>query len=144
MAGAQPDGGAAANFVKLPAREETMRHTSRLLTAGSLALLLALAACHKDRDKEDNRRVDGPAERAGKELDQATEKAAVHLEKAREDFQQAARETGRELDQAAEKAGENLNKAAEVVGEKLERAGEKVQASAAAARQEDEAKNKSK
>jgi hypothetical protein len=86
---------------------------------GAVLLGLTLAACHKEDDKRLN---EGPAERAGREIDQATAKAAV------------------ELDKAATHAEHNINKAAEVIGEKLEKAGEKVQESAREARTEEEAK----
>jgi len=67
----------------------------------SAALLLALAGCQKQEE--------GPAERAGKQIDQATEKVV----------QQA--------DKATEKVGQQVDKATEKVGQQLEKAGEKIQ-----------------
>jgi hypothetical protein len=84
-----------------------------------IILGLALAGCDRDEDKRIN---EGPAERAGRQLDKAASKAAV------------------ELDKAAEDAGRTINKAAEVIGEKMEKAGEKVQDSAREARAEEERK----
>lgn len=46
------------------------------------ALLVALSACQKE----------GPAEQAGKELDQATEKVGEQIEKAGDDIQDAAKD----------------------------------------------------
>ena len=46
------------------------------------ALLLALSACQKR---------EGPAEQAGKELDQATEKLGEQIEQAGDDIQDAAK-----------------------------------------------------
>lgn len=88
-----------------------------------LCATLALAAasgCQKPEDK----RV-GPAEQAGREIDQAAVKAGEKLEQA-----------GEKLDDAAQKAGEQLNKATEKLGEKVEQAGEKIQESARDARKD--------
>ncbi len=46
------------------------------------ALFLALSACQKQ---------EGPAERAGKEIDKATEKAGEQIEKAGQSIQDAAK-----------------------------------------------------
>jgi len=86
--------------------------TQKILLA--VMLLGGLAACHKSDDK----RI-GPAEQAGREIDQATQRAAVQLDHANDKLSDAARDTG-----------DKLNKAAEVVGEKVERAGEKIQETA--------------
>lgn len=55
-------------------------------TAGAIlimsALLVALPACQKQ---------EGPAERAGKEIDKATEKAGQQIEKAGQSIQDAAK-----------------------------------------------------
>jgi uncharacterized lipoprotein YehR (DUF1307 family) len=83
-------------------------------------LALALGGCQKPEDK----RI-GPAEQAGREIDQAAAKAGDKLEQA-----------GEKLDQAAQQAGEKLNKATEKLGEKVEQAGEKIQESAREARKE--------
>ncbi len=60
------------------------------------ALLAALAGCQKK---------EGPAETAGKKIDQAVEK------------------TGEKIDQAVEKTGEKIEEAKEKVGETLEKVG---------------------
>jgi hypothetical protein len=70
----------------------------------SAALLLALAGCQKQEE--------GPAERAGKKIDQATEKAA------------------QQVDKATDKVGQQVDKATQQVGQQLEKAGEKMQAAA--------------
>jgi hypothetical protein len=46
------------------------------------ALLVALSACQKE----------GPAEQAGKEIDQATEKVGEQIEKTGDDIQDAAKD----------------------------------------------------
>jgi len=59
----------------------------------SMLLVVGLAACDKP----------GPAESAGKKIDQTTEKA------------------GKKIDDAAEKAGDKIEDAADKVGEKLKK-----------------------
>ena len=60
-----------------------MKFGSRAVTATVLAaVIVALAGCHKQ---------EGPAERAGKELDKSLEKVGQQMEKAGEKIQDAAR-----------------------------------------------------
>jgi hypothetical protein len=59
----------------------------------SAALLLALAGCQKQEE--------GPAERAGKKIDQATEKAAQQVDKATEQVGQQLEKTGEKIQDAA-------------------------------------------
>lgn len=61
-----------------------MTKTGRRLAAGFAAALLiaALCACQKQ---------EGPAERAGREIDNAVDNAGKHIEKAGEDIQDAAK-----------------------------------------------------
>lgn len=71
----------------------------------------------------------GPAEQAGRKLDQVTQKAGAELT-------QAARDTNEQLSEAAKKTSEKLNEATEEAGRKIEKAGEKIQESAREARDE--------
>lgn len=76
----------------------------------SLFLLVALtAACHHDRDAE------GPAERAGKHVDNAAAKTEKALGKA-----------AQKTDAAAHKAVDATGTALEKTGNALERAGQKL------------------
>lgn len=93
-----------------------MKSMKTLLLAG--LLLAATSACQKPDDK----RI-GPAQQAGREIDQAAVKAGEKLEQA-----------GEKLDEAAQKAGEKLNQATEKIGEKVEEAGKDIQQSAREAR----------
>ena len=74
------------------------------VTAACLALA-GLSACEKKTDS-------GPAETAGKEIDQAAAK------------------TNDKLQQAGEKISEGANKLTKKIGEKMEQAGEKMQQAA--------------
>jgi hypothetical protein len=75
-----------------------------------LALLVALTgACHHDRDPE------GPAERAGKHVDNAAAKTEKALDKA-----------AQKTDAAAHKAVDATGRALEKTGDALERAGQKL------------------
>jgi biopolymer transport protein ExbB/TolQ len=98
--------------------------------AVTLATLALLGGCQKKADPSEA----GPAERAGRKLDQATEQAGARLDNAAKQANQqlsdAAKETSQRLDQAADKAGQTLNEASKEAGRKLERAGEKMQTSA--------------
>jgi vacuolar-type H+-ATPase subunit H len=98
-------------------------------------LLTGLTACNKKEEVNDR----GPAEQAGRQIDQATEKAranlsvagdkaAVATDQARVDLKEAAREGDAKMEHATDTAGQKLNDAREKLGEKMEHAGEKMQA----------------
>jgi methyl-accepting chemotaxis protein len=96
-----------------------------------LAMLLGVAACTK-RDE-----TMGPAQKAGKAVDNAGEKVARELhdqldkaDQAAKDVARSAQETSDRINEATEDAGKGLNKATEEVGKKVERAGEKIQEAA--------------
>ena len=109
---------------------------------GALLVLAAAAGCTRDED------AIGPAQKAGKAVDEAGDRVAKGLrapiEKADEAAQQArakAEEARRHLaerteaardkiEDATEEAGRGLEKATGKVGEKVERAGEKMQEAA--------------
>lgn len=85
-------------------------------------VVAALSACQKQADP-----VAGPAEQAGRKLDQVTHQAGAELT-------QAARETNQKLSDAARETSDKINDATEEAGRKIERAGEKIQESAREAR----------
>lgn len=75
----------------------------------SMLLVAGLAACDKP----------GPAETAGKKIDQTAEAAGKKIE-------QTAEAAGRKVEQTAEAAGRKINAATEKVGEKLGEQGVKT------------------
>jgi len=87
-----------------------MRYVAVMLTA-----LALLGGCQKKDDPSQA----GPAERAGRKIDQASQQLS-----------DAAKDTSQKLDNAADKASEKLNEATKEAGRKLERAGEKIQSAA--------------
>ena len=95
-----------------------------LLLACAVVSALGLAGCNRAPDNP------GPAERAGKAIDDAGARVGVKVQEQvdkAEDTAQAARERARE---ATRDASRNLDKATEAVGKKVERAGEKIRESA--------------
>jgi len=93
-----------------------IRHSglaSAILLAG---LLATLGACHKQESPPAPQVVsgEGPAERAGKELDRAAtsagEKMAEAKDKAAASANQAERKTGQALEKAGEKMQQDANK----------------------------------
>ena len=79
-----------------------------VLTAG-----LMLSACQKNEEGV------GPAEQAGRKLDQVTEKTGRELTK-------AAQEATEKLSSAARDANTKIKAASENVGEKMEQAGQRL------------------
>lgn len=101
-----------------------------------MAALLALAALAGCQPKHDNG-APGPAQQAGKAVDDAGEKIAKSLhapidkaEEAKRQMAAAGEETRKQIAAATDDARDGLNKATEEVGKKVERAGEKIQESA--------------
>ncbi len=78
-----------------------------------LAAGLLLAACQKSGDGV------GPAEQAGRKLDQLTEKTG-------QEWTKAAQEASEKLNLAARDAKEKIDAASERAGEKMEEAGQKL------------------
>ncbi len=96
-----------------------------------MVLALAAVGCHK---KDDGM---GPAQSAGKAVDDAGEKVAAKLhqpiDKANEAAQALAQSADKARDQikdATDDARQGLDKATEEVGKKVEKAGEKIQGAA--------------
>lgn len=97
-------------------------------TVAALLVLAALAGCNRHDDAM------GPAQKAGKAVDDAGAQVAgklqAQLDKANEAAQQVTRsaeETKEKIKDATEDASRSLDKATEEVGKKVERAGEKIQ-----------------
>ena len=78
------------------------------LTAG-----LMLSACQKNEEGV------GPAEQAGRKLDQVTEKTGRELAK-------AAEQAGEKMSEAAREAKMKIDEASDTAGEKMEQAGQKL------------------
>ena len=115
----------------------------KTMTMLGALLVLALAGC-SPRDENDA----GPAQKAGKAIDDAGDNVARELRAPLEKPDEAARRVAERADEARDRlaerteearekikdatdeAGRGLQKAGTVVGEKVERAGEKMQESA--------------
>ena len=98
-----------------------MKPRNLFYAALAVAIVVAsLTGCQKPAEV-------GPAEQAGRKLDEVTQKAGAELT-------QAARETNEQLSEAAKKTSEKLNEATEEAGRKIEKAGERIQESARDAR----------
>lgn len=105
-----------------------MKLTSMLSALTVLAVLAGVAGCGKHDEAM------GPAQTAGKAVDDAGAQAAAALhaplDKAKEAAQQvekSAEATRDQIDAATEDASRGLDAATEQVGKKIERAGEKIQ-----------------
>jgi hypothetical protein len=73
------------------------------------ALVIGLAACQKSEDGAGQ----GPAAKAGEQIDRATGQAAENLNKAREQTGEALQKAGEKGGEAAQKAGEKMGGAAQ-------------------------------
>lgn len=101
-----------------------------------MAALMALAALGGCQPKHDPGAV-GPAQQAGKAVDDAGAKIAQSLhapidkaEEARRKMEAAGEQTRRQIEDATDDARQGLNKATNEVGKKVEQAGEKIQKAA--------------
>jgi len=101
-----------------------------------LAALLALAALAGCQPKHDAGAV-GPAQQAGKAVDDAGAKIAQSLhapidkaEEVKRKMAEAGEQTKRQIDEATDDARDGLNHATSEVGKKVEQAGEKMQKAA--------------
>lgn len=88
---------------------------------GTLLLLAALAGCSRDEDAM------GPAQRAGKALDEAGAKVSNQLDRELAKADRAAEEARDKIKDATRDAKGGLKRATEEVGKKVEDAGEKIQ-----------------
>lgn len=88
---------------------------------GTLLLLAALAGCSRDEDAM------GPAQRAGKALDNAGAKVTRQLDQELAKADRAAEEAREKIQDATRDAKGGLKRATEGVGKKVEDAGEKIQ-----------------
>ena len=106
-------------------REIMMAINTSTTMRGAAAVLLAMAAllagCQKDDPSEA-----GPAERAGRKVDEVTAKAGSELSQVRDtagqQMSEAAKDSGQKIDRAAETAGEKLDRASETAGQKIDSA----------------------
>jgi hypothetical protein len=88
---------------------------------GTLLLLAALAGCSRDEEAM------GPAQRAGKVLDDAGAKVSRQLDGELAKADRAADEARDKIKDATKDAKGGLKRATEEVGKKVEDAGEKIQ-----------------
>ena len=108
-----------------------MRTTTILMTA--LVAAAALAGCQPKQDPG----TPGPAQQAGKAVDEAGAKVARTLhapidkaEEAKRKMAEAGEQARKDIAEATEDARTGLNDATKEVGKKVERVGEKMQNSA--------------
>lgn len=118
--------------------------TTNIIGAPLLVAVLAVLAACSPRDDDGM----GPAQKAGKAMDEAGDKVARELRAPLEQADEAARRVAERADEAKDRLAERteearekikdataeaergLEKASEKVGEKVERAGEKMQEAA--------------
>jgi vacuolar-type H+-ATPase subunit H len=104
-------------------------------TVRAAGAVLVVAALLGGCQKKDEGVGAGPAETAGRKIDQASERAGQELNQASrqasEQMSEAAKDTSQKLDRAAGEASQKFNEATEKAGRKLEQAGEKMQQKAA-------------
>ncbi|MCD2515386.1 hypothetical protein LQ564_03560 [Massilia sp. G4R7] len=91
---------------------------------GSLLVLAALSGCSRDESEV------GPAQRAGKALDDAGAKVSRQVDQQLQKADRATAEAREKIKDAAQDAKGGLKRATEEVGKKVEDAGEKIQKAA--------------
>lgn len=91
------------------------------LMGAALLVLAALAGCSPKQEDM------GPAQKAGKAVDDAGAKVAARLHEPIDKANAAAQQARDRIEDAAEDARAGLNTATEEVGKKVEQAGEKIQ-----------------
>ena len=108
-----------------------MKATPILSAVLAVALVAGMSACTK-RDESM-----GPAQAAGKKLDNVGDQVAKDLhdkldkaDQAAKDVAKSAQDTADKINDATADAAKGLNKVTEEVGKKVERAGEKIQEAA--------------
>jgi vacuolar-type H+-ATPase subunit H len=115
--------------------EEMTMTTTLGNTMRAAGAVLVMAALLGGCQKKDEGIGAGPAETAGRKIDQASARAGEELNQASrqasEQMSEAAKDTSQKLDRAAGEASQKFNDATEKAGRKLEQAGEKMQQKAA-------------
>jgi hypothetical protein len=108
--------------------QERHMNANKKTMMGALVALALIAGCNRHQDAM------GPAQQAGKAVDDAGAKVAAELHKPIDKANEAAQAVAQSADQtraqikdATEDARDGLDKATEEVGKKVERAGEKMQ-----------------
>jgi len=99
-----------------------MKRISTSAMLATTALAAALAGCNQS--SSDNM---GPAERAGKAVDDAGAKVTSKVQEQVVKADEAAAHVREKMKDATAEASHNLDRATEQVGKKVERAGEKIQ-----------------
>jgi len=91
---------------------------------GALLAATLLAGCSRQDDGV------GPAQRAGKAIDDAGARVTGKMQEQVDKADEAARQARERAKDATEEASRNLDKATAAVGKKVEQAGEKIQQAA--------------
>jgi hypothetical protein len=116
---------AAPPSAKLGTGISTRRAETRMHRIPTLSLLLAAAlatvACAREP---------GPAERAGRAIDEAAKKTAAALQRAGEKTGAALEKAGDKVGESAQKVGDAVGRGVEATGQAIERAGKSVQEAA--------------
>src|SRR5512143_3414705 len=102
-------------------RSEVMTSIQRFHLPAVLFAALLLAACG---------RQEGPAERAGKKIDQAVQEAGKSVDAALAAASAAAATAGHKVEAGAKQAGEAVGKAVETTGKAVEKTGEEIRGAA--------------
>lgn len=97
-----------------------MKRVATRLVIGGALLAACLAGCKQSNDGM------GPAQQAGKALDEVSAKAAVKVKEEVGKADAAAAQARAKAPDAVEQAKHNLNKVTDKVGEKVEEAGQKM------------------
>ncbi|TQK07299.1 hypothetical protein [Herbaspirillum sp. SJZ107] len=97
---------------------------NRTISSAVLLAALVLAGCKPQADGV------GPAEKAGRAIDDAGAKVAGKVQEQVEKADAVAAQARENAKEATAQASRNLDKATEAVGKKVEQAGEKIQQAA--------------
>jgi hypothetical protein len=106
-------------------------NTNRIAAAGVLlAALASLAGCGQSDNTSTSQAGIGPAQQAGKALDDAGAKATAKVHEEVDKADAAARQARDVVPDAVDQARSNLNQVKDKVGQKVEEAGAKIRETA--------------
>jgi hypothetical protein len=102
--------------------------TTKTLSLSSILFAVAVLAtgCHKAEDTNANTSGMGPAQSAGKAVDDAGAKAAAETREAAADANAAANRAGEKIDAATDRAAEKVDAAADRTAANMKEAGAEV------------------
>jgi hypothetical protein len=116
---------AVSRSAKLAAGITIRRQEIHMHRIPTLALLLAAALATVACSREP-----GPAERAGRAIDEAAKKTSQALQRAGEKTGAALEQAGEKVGESAQKVGDAVGRGVEATGQAIERAGKSVQEAA--------------